>query len=858
MRSRGGWCRLAVLLGAAALAGPPDSACGQAPDSIRVAAGPDYRADGVKRWLLGSDYRDLWTTPVAVPYLDLATTAGGLTPISAGGGMQTKSLWFRGADGYQYAFRSVAKGVKNIPPILQGTVVERLAQDQNSSQYPAGPLLVAPLAHAAGLMEAQPRLVALPDDPALGPFRERFRETVGYLERRLTVEPGLPGPDGALEIIDTDDLLDRIDAGPADRVDVRTYLRARLFDVWIGDRDRHQGQWTWARFTNDPSRVWVPIPEDRDQAFVRFDGVVLWLARQITGQYVDFDSGELLKFGARYSHVIGTTWSARVLDRRLLVELPWEAWESVVQDLQACLTDSVIAAAVRAQPAEYYALRGAWLAQMLQARRAELPAFARRFYRLLAEEVELTATDVSELITVTRRPGGESALEIAPREHPDTPYVRRNLDAAESRELRLITRGGADSVVVRGQGPGIRIRVLGGGAAVVIDSSDAGRVSLLAPGGADRAGGVRAVSVDRRPYRPPFASLDGRPPPRDWGGDWDPAIVVQAGPDIGLLAGGGPRYTRYGFWKYPYAYRVQARLAVATGPPTVAGDLRVSAYRLNSRVRWDVDVRGTGLDVLRFHGLGNETELLVSDPEYYRVRQRVFEVAPAIALPLASRAMLRLGATASYTRTRADSNRIIGDTKPYGSGNFGEVGLTADVQVDALRGGAAAASGAALVVEGRLFPAVWDVDSGFADLHATATAHIGTEAAPLHPVLALRAGGKVVFGTYPFQEAAYIGDPRTVRLGRQNRYGGDAAVWGGAELRLQLVRFGLILPAALGAYGLADVGRVFVAGESSTTWHPAWGGGLTLTFLTRANTACLEVVRSEERTVVYARLGYLY
>ena len=54
--------------------------------------------------------------------------------------------------------------------------------------------------------------------------------------------------------------------------------------------------------------------------------------------------------------------------------------------------------------------------------------------------------------------------------------------------------------------------------------------------------------------------------------------------------------------------------------------------------------------------------------------------------------------------------------------------------------------------------------------------------APLEPTLALHLGGKRVWGRFPFQEAAYIGDGSTVRLGRANRYGGEASLYGCAEL----------------------------------------------------------------------------
>ena len=32
------------------------------------------------------------------------------------------------------------------------------------------------------------------------------------------------------------------------RVDARGFLRARLMDVFLGDYDRHEGQWRWARY----------------------------------------------------------------------------------------------------------------------------------------------------------------------------------------------------------------------------------------------------------------------------------------------------------------------------------------------------------------------------------------------------------------------------------------------------------------------------------------------------------------------------------------------------------------------------------------------------------------------------------
>jgi len=73
------------------------------PQASAIALGP------LHRWILGRHYRDVWTQIIRVERLDLSSFAGGLEPLRTGGGRQTRSLRFRGADGREYAFRSVDK-----------------------------------------------------------------------------------------------------------------------------------------------------------------------------------------------------------------------------------------------------------------------------------------------------------------------------------------------------------------------------------------------------------------------------------------------------------------------------------------------------------------------------------------------------------------------------------------------------------------------------------------------------------------------------------------------------------------------------------------------------------------------------
>jgi hemolysin activation/secretion protein len=160
-------------------------------------------------------------------------------------------------------------------------------------------------------------------------------------------------------------------------------------------------------------------------------------------------------------------------------------------------------------------------------------------------------------------------------------------------------------------------------------------------------------------------------------------------------------------------------------------------------------------------------------------------------------------------------------------------------------------------MEARGFPGVWGVRSTFGEVHGEASTYL-TPGGAFRPTLALRAAGKRVWGDYPFQEAAYIGGHTSVRGLRAERFGGDGSLYGNAELRLPLGRFSGLLPGEFGIFGLGDVGRVFLEGESSRKWHTAAGGGVWFSFLTRGSTLSVAIAKSEERTGLYVDAGFMF
>lgn len=818
--------------------------------TVEVTAGAHYKAGGLHRFFLGNDYRDLWTTPIRVEVLDLSAYAGGLRPAFRVGGQETKGLAFKGADGRDYTFRGVDKDPAAIlPPDLQGTIAERFVQDQIASAHPAGPVIVGPLLEAAGVLHVTPRLVVMPDDPALGEFRPVFTGLLGLIEEYpQPAGKDHPGFAGSSEIISGTEMLKRLRESPRTRVDARAFLRARLMDLFIGDWDRHLKQWRWARIPGQAR--WQPIPEDRDQTFSRFEGLVLAMARPRQPRFVDF--------GPEYPNLVGLTFNGWDQDRRLLAELEKPVWDETAADLKARLTDAVIDEAARRMPEEYYRRDGARLAHALKARRDSLPAEAGRFYRLLAREACIEGTDEPELVSIQYLPGGEVEVALAAAAQDAAPFFRRRFHAAETHEVRIDLRGGNDRVTVTGGRAGaIVVRVVGGGGEDVLDDSAAGRTRF-----SDSAG-VRLVPgpgthLDRREYVPPPPNKNAPwIPPRDWGRRTLTQALVGGNPDIGVFLGLQLDTTAYGFRQDPYASRQTIRAGYATTARSGRIDYDGEFRRSNSSLYTSLFARASGIEILRFYGFGNERPSAGPDSSF-KVKQDQFVLEPSVGVFLTPRLTFSLGPRVKYARTDLAPGRFITAVQPYGVDTFGEAGVGGGLRFDSRDHAAAATHGLLFDTAGSFYPAMWDVKRAFGEVHGDAATYLSASSAPLQPTLALRAGGKRVWGDYPFHEAAFIGGGSTVRGFRAQRFAGDAALYGNAELRLALARVFVILPAELGVFGLADAGRVYLAGETSDKWHTAAGGGIWLSFLNRDATFTIAAARSQERTGLYVRAGFVF
>jgi hypothetical protein len=539
------------------------------------------------------------------------------------------------------------------------------------------------------------------------------------------------------------------------------------------------------------------------------------------------------------------------------VELEWPTWKSVATDLQTKLTDAVIDDAVRALPPEHYALKGKELSASLKQRRDHLLDAAGRYYRVLAKQVDVHATDGDDQALITRGPKGDVDITLATAGAPAgaPPYFERHFNPQSTQEVRVFLDGGDDLAVVRGDGGGPTVRIIGGdGHDRLVDSSRSGRDRFYDdPQAASRTEG-RAVGVNRKPYTPPRKSPTDLPP-RDWGKRWTATTWASYGPDIGLFLGGGRTLTVYGFRKLPYASQHRFRAGIASGPKTYRVDYRGDFRRENSANHAEILLRASGVDVISFHGFGNE--IAAPGPnEFYRITQNAFGVQPSLVFDLGGHTSFRVGPFLRYSSTDNRPGHFLATLgNIYGSGKFGQIGGAVTLRHDSRDRSSAATRGLLLELGGSGYPAVWNVDSTYGEVHGEAATYL-TAHAPLDPTLALRVGGRKVWGRYPYFDAAFIGGASTVRLGKVNRYAGDASAYGSAELRLKVAPMEIILPGDFGVFGLADAGRVFLKGESSDRWHKAYGGGVWFSWLDRAYSISLAVAKGEERTGFYFQGGF--
>lgn len=429
-------------------------------DSVTVQMGRHYKRSGLHNFFWGKHYRPVWNAPVRVEVFDMATTHGGLQVEKQGGGMQTTSFTLENKDGIPYAFRSVDKDpIGVLPDFWQKTFVANIVRDQTSAANPYAGIVLPVLAEGAGIPHSTPELVYVhPNDSSFGEFSEHVQNKVFMIENKYDDDRALtPELGDAKDIVSSKKMFNNRFEKNSHFIDQKAFAKARLFDVFVNDWDRHEGQWEWAVYEEGGETIYRPIPKDRDNAFFLFDdGLISWIMSR------KWAIRKFHSFSEDYKDVEALMVNAQFIDERALPEVAAEEFQAIAKELQTSLTDEVLERAVRQYPDSVYKLIGENTLQKLKSRRDKLPEAAEAFYRVLAKEVLVVGTDDMDIFEVKRLNDEETAVTVF-RKSDNKQMYSRVFRRGETQQISLYGLADDDQFKIEGEvRKGIKVTVVGG------------------------------------------------------------------------------------------------------------------------------------------------------------------------------------------------------------------------------------------------------------------------------------------------------------------------------------------------------------------------------------------------------------
>ena len=445
------------------------------PEKVKSAVYEASETDksGFYKWLWGERYRAQFSREIEVPTVNLDTLFGGLTPVRKGGGNQSNSVRFEDPEGREFIMRAIRKNaVRYIQAVafkdqfvkeeFKNTGTEALVMDVFTASHPYTFLTMGELSDAVGIYHTNPRLYYVPKQKAIGRFNDEFGDALYMIEERAADGHGNnPSFGYSDELISTHDMLDEMRKDEEHKVDEQAYIRARVFDMLIGDWDRHQDQWRWALFEKGDTTLYRPVPRDRDQAFSRMDdGFILGLATALVPPIRLLDS-----YDHELKNVDWMNLEPYPLDVALVGNSGKSVWLEEAAFIQEHLTDVVIETAFQKVPGEVQDASLEDIKQKLKGRRANIIDIAGRYADVVNKYAVVTGTDKDDWFDVTRMPGGETRVvgyRIKDGEKADVIHDRV-YNRESTREIWIYALDDDDHFYVDGKGDGlIKIRLIGG------------------------------------------------------------------------------------------------------------------------------------------------------------------------------------------------------------------------------------------------------------------------------------------------------------------------------------------------------------------------------------------------------------
>jgi hypothetical protein len=687
-------------------------------------------------------------------------------------------------------------------------------------------------------------------------YNDDYGDELYMIEERATKGHGNQKSFGnSNELISTDDVLKKLREDEKYQIDEASYIRARLFDMLIGDWDRHEDQWRWAEFKKKDKTIYRPVPRDRDQAFsIMSDGWLLGIATRIIPTLRLMQSYEEELRSPKWFNL-----EPYPLDMAIISESDKHIWDEQVRIIQDGLNDSIINAAFLKMPVEVQDETVETIKRKLKGRLANLQKISDTYYAHINKFAVITGTDKDDWVDVEIT--SSETIKVSLFRIIDgkkaKPYFERSYHKKLTKEIWIYSLDDKDHIKLFGaKHSPIKIRLIGGQNKDTYELDNVKNVhvydfktkeSILAG-----TGGKIHFTNDYEINVYDYKKL------KNSANQLIPSLGVN--PDDGLRLGLTNTYTVYGFDRNPYTqqHAVNAVYYFATEGFDIQYKGEIAKVVGNWNLQLKMLITSPNYSI-NFFGYGNASinpdEILGLD--YNRVKLRTLRLQPSL---------IHRGELGGSLKAGLVYENI-------------EVEETAGRYIDAFIGGANERENSFYGLD-LAYAFVNQDNAAFPTLGMKVGLDIGYRAnlerteenfAFVKPVIGfdykLVSNGKLVLATlakvhlilgddFQFYQAANLGSNDGLRGYRNYRFAGKNSFYQNTDLRFNLrkLKSGL-LPLNVGIYTGFDYGKVWVENSSDDNWNTSFGGGI---FVNGADmiTANISYFNSDDGGRIAFKLGF--
>lgn len=790
----------------------------------------------IYEWIWGKNYRETYSTPVKVPTLVLDTLFGGAKPNRSGGGHQTNSLRLETPKG-EYAIRALKKsGVRFLQSVafksqyveneFKGGVADNFLLDFFTSSHPYAPLAIGTLSESIGLKHTNPQILYVPKQNRLGKFNQNFGDELYSLEIRPAETEENPN-----KVLGTEDVIKLLAKDEKYRMDEKAYIRARLFDMLIGDWDRHYDQWKWEQKQDGNYIYFSPIPKDRDQAFVRYDGVLTKLLLKLP------PLRHMQSFDEKIKNIKWFNMEPYPLDMAFTKASTEKDWLQEAEFIQNNLNSEIINTAFEQLPKEVQNQDIATIKKNLEIRKNDLQKYASQYYKVLHKTVILTGTNKKDKFVINRLPEGKTEIKIIRlKKDGEELDFEKTYSKNETSEIWIYGLGDDDIFEVNGKAKNpIKTRLLGGLNNDVYNLNTKNKVNVYDYKSKKNTFNTKNqnntltddYNLNEYDYRKPkydhFSSLPN----------------AGLNPDDGIILGMKGTFVKNDFKRNPFSATHTLTANYFTASKGFGVNYEGVFPKITGNWFYQFNTGYTSSQFIRnFFGVGNLSVNEIKkdgkgdyDEDYYRVRAKQFYAAPSInwkknaahfqtkliyeALKIERTADRRISIPGIIDENLFDTNHFGGAEISFIYENMNRnvnpsLGMKFDTKFSYRQN---------LENSNKNVPSL-ETGLGFS--------HYITKNEKL--IISTYAKAKwILNNNYEFYQMSILGGNNDLRGFRFNRFYGKNSFYQSTDLRLDLGTFrNAIVPLNIGIFGGFDYGRVWIPNEITNKWHNSVGGGLWL------------------------------